>query len=485
MRYTSILLALLVTPLLAAGHENTAPQEQQQYTGKDATLEAQLTELKAKSDNGDIAATKRVYAQYAQNGQDAVAKAWFQKYMQQKEALANAGDVQHLRELGMLYLHGDVYVQSSPQQAVTLLSKASELGDAVSSVLLGEYFKPFSPEESNRFYEKAYSIYKEQATQDSTEQKNKALEMMGYMEQEGLGTQKDATAGIAHLEQAATPWAYERLFQTYANGIGVTPDMPKALSYARKIADTAAPPHNAAQAAPNAGQMAWLLADSYLNGKNGVTKDEALGEHYLDIADALNIRNAIYCKGLRLKNKNNNKEAFICFNRAASMKMPEAMTYVGIMKLHGAPGIEQDTERGLAMLEAVASYFSEGKDWYVGRAPYELALYYESIGNKELADNWYRIASDRNVIEAMAHRGLCHIIPTSELEWSPTLMYRWWKIGSDAGDATCSRYLNIFLWGVIPVLLIIVFGLPIIIVHILNKRARRQEDEDATTNDNE
>lgn len=64
-------------------------------------------------------------------------------------------------------------------------------------------------------------------------------------------------------------------------------------------------------------------------------------------------------------------------------------------------------------------------------------------------------------------------------------MYRWWKIGSDAGDATCSRYLNIFLWGVIPVLLIIVFGLPIIIVHILNKRARRQEDEDATTNDNE
>ena len=255
--------------------------------------------------------------------------------------------------------------------------------------------------------------------------------------------------------------------------------LPKALSYARKIADTAADAANMGNASPNAGQMAWLLADSYLNGKNGVAKDEATGEHYLNIADRLNIRNAIYCKGLRLKNAGKNAEAYTCFNRAASMKMPEAMAYAGLMKLHGEEGVEKDAAMGLALLQSVASHFSEGREWYVGRAPYELALYYDSIGNEELAEEWYSIASDRNVVEAMARRGLSHIMPGSAAEWSPTLMYRWWKMGSDAGDATCSRYLNIFLWVAIPILLIIIFGIPILVVHILNKKAQREEAEKA------
>ena len=48
-------------------------------------------------------------------------------------------------------------------------------------------------------------------------------------------------------------------------------------------------------------------------------------------------------------------------------------------------------------------------------------------------------------------------------------------MGSDAGDAICSRYLNIFLWVAIPLILIIVFGLPILVVHMLNKKAQREE----------
>lgn len=463
MKYAYLFLLSLTAPLLQAQEAPAAPP-------------AEAAPAVAAANADDLNTCWQMYAQHAQQGQEKEAKEWYEKYLQLKEEKAKAGDVKHMRELGLILLHGDVYLPPAPEKAVVWLSKAAEAGDAISAFKLGAYFKPFSPEESKRFYAKACEICKHTAetTTDATE-KAQALEMLGYMEQEGLGVDADPAAGIAHLEQAATFWAYERLFQTYAKGIGVAVDLPKALSYARNIADTAADADNMANASPNAGQMAWLLADSYLNGKNGVTKDIATGEHYLNIADRLNIRNAIYCKGLRLKNEGKNAEAYICFNRAASMKMPEAMTQAGIMKLHGADGVEQDVAMGLALLHSVASHFSEGREWYVGRAPYELALYYDGIGNEELAEEWYRIASDRNVVEAMARRGLSHIMPGSDAEWSPTLMYKWWKIGSDAGDATCSRYLNIFLWGAIPLILIIVFGLPILVVHLLNKKAQREE----------
>ena len=59
-------------------------------------------------------------------------------------------------------------------------------------------------------------------------------------------------------------------------------------------------------------------------------------------------------------------------------------------------------------------------------------------------------------------------------------MYRWWKMGSDAGDETCSLYMNLFLYVFIPLLLIIVFGVPILVVSILNRKAmKKYEDEKA------
>ena len=60
-------------------------------------------------------------------------------------------------------------------------------------------------------------------------------------------------------------------------------------------------------------------------------------------------------------------------------------------------------------------------------------------------------------------------------------MYRWWRTGSDAGDATCSLYLNLFLFGFIPLVLLVSFGVPILVVHLLNKKAQAAEEQAATT----
>ena len=54
-------------------------------------------------------------------------------------------------------------------------------------------------------------------------------------------------------------------------------------------------------------------------------------------------------------------------------------------------------------------------------------------------------------------------------------MYRWWRTGSDAGDPTCTLYLNLFLFVFIPLVLIISFGVPVLVVHRLNKKALAEE----------
>lgn len=487
-KHASLLSLLLLCPIAPAeppapSATEATPAPQPQYDSDNAELEAELAELKQQANNGSSDAAGRVYGRYAQQGLRAQAEAWYHRRIELREAEAEQGDIAALRELGLLYLRGDIYLSVNPQKAVTFLSRGAELGDATSAIILGEHFKAHSPEESKRFYTRAYELHKAvvdgiAAGAELTQEQRIALEILGTMEQEGLGTEKNPQAGIAHLEQAGSPAAYERLFQTYAKGIGVEKDLPKALSYAARIADTAADAKQLGKAAPNAGQMAWLLADSYLNGKNGVQQNKELGEKYLNIADSLNIAPAIYYKALRFKEAGKDKEAYILFSRAASMGHPDARMHAALMKLYGADGVEKNEEVAVETLRKMAATYNNGQAWYVGRAPYELALYYERIGADDQADEWYRIASDRNVVEAMAHRGLSHILPGSNNEWSPTLMYKWWKIGSEAGDATCSRYLNIFLWVGIPLILIIVFGLPVLTVHLLNKRAEKQENAD-------
>ncbi len=483
MKKHFILLSLLLsyTPLVAQESAATAEQPAPQYNSDNAELEANLADLKAQAESGNPEAAKRVYSEYARNGRSThqQAEAWYHRWIQLTEERAEKGNVADLTHLGRLHLQGDLYLPVNPQKGVTLLSRACELGDPDAAILLARHFSSSSPAESKNFYTRAYELHK--AIVDTIEEgkaltpeQQESLVILGTLEQEGLGTEKNPAAGIAHIEQADTPEAHLRLFQTYTFGIGVNVDMPKALSYAAKIADTAMvtplPPNY------KPGDMAWVLADAYLNGKYGVPVNIELGEKYLDFAVHENIADAIYCKAIRLLEAGNHAQAYRAFNHAASYMHPDARMHVALMQMHGAPGVEKSEEMAIEKLIKIANSYDQGQEWYVGRAPYELALYYERIGQEDLADEWYRIASDRNVVEAMAHRGLSHIRPGSAMEWSPTLMYKWWKIGSNAGDATCSRYLNIFLWCVIPAILIFVFGLPILVVHILNKRAEKREN---------
>ena len=248
-----------------------------------------------------------------------------------------------------------------------------------------------------------------------------------------------------------------RLSKCYIQGIGVEKDTAKGIAYARKLADT-----------QNDGTMAWVVGSAYLKG-DSVPKDEALGRQYIDQAAAANIAPAIYHRGTLLLAEGNAKEAYNAFNQAASIGLSEAMTATAKLLLTGAEGIEKDEARALNMLQTASDRYGDA------RAPWELGQYYESVGEPEHANNWYKIASDRGVIEAMALRGLLHITPNSGVNWSPTQMYRWWRTGSDAGDPTCSLYLNLFLFVFIPLVLIISFGVPILVVHKLNKKAQAEE----------
>ena len=131
--------------------------------------------------------------------------------------------------------------------------------------------------------------------------------------------------------------------------------------------------------------------------------------------------------------------------------------------------MQKDEARGLSMLQAACDRLNSA------RAPLEIARYYDSIGEAELANAWYVTASDRGVAEAMSRRGLLHLNPFSGLKWNPTLAYQWWSAGQTAGDAECTLYVRLFLYVFIPVLLILVFGVPSFIVHRLNKKAQEED----------
>ncbi len=108
------------------------------------------------------------------------------------------------------------------------------------------------------------------------------------------------------------------------------------------------------------------------------------------------------------------------------------------------------------------------------RAFYELARYYESVGEQDLADGWYVSASKAGVIEAMARRGLLHLNPFSEVKWSVTSAYQWWRVGAEHGDPTCRLYKNLFIWVFCPLVLVVVFALPIYTVRRLSKKAEAE-----------
>lgn len=459
MKRILYILVLFALPLAAqeSDHRTDVPG----VPAKEESPAPDLQELKEKAESGDLAAAQQLYTQYALAGDAEHAKEWADRYLKELTQKAESGDARAMMVLATNYLHGKDYTTPDLAQAVTWFNRAAESGEPAAAFILGDIFARKGDQgTAQEHYQKAYAEYGKLAPENTN-----ALYWMGYMEQNGLGTEKNPASGIARLEQAAdagNEWAWAQLFKTYAKGIGTEVDMPKAVSYARKLADTG-----------QDGLMAWATACAYLQGQ-GVEKDEQTGEHYLDLAASANIPPAITLKGDRLLKQGKMAEAYGYFNQAASMGEPYAMVEAGRMLLYGAEGVEKDEARGLSLLQVACDRYDSPK------APYVLATYYDSIGEPQLANSWYAVASDRGVVEAMARRGLLHINPASGLSWSPTLMYKWWKTGSNAGDPDCTLYLRLFLYGFIPLVLILAFGLPLFIVNKMNKRAmEKQKQENA------
>lgn len=437
-------------------HANTTESPAAAYESSDLQLEGNLHELKTQAEAGDAAAMRQLYMRYAVEGHTAQAKAWAEKFRAELVKKADAGDTKAMLLLGSNYLAGREYTDPDPAKAAVWLSKATEAGEPTAAYILGDFFtKQGNTTDGNAAYARAYTEYCKLAESGNIN----ALYWQGYMLQNGLGTPADAAAGIAKMEQAAkkgNAWALAQLFKTYAQGLGVAKDDAKAIAYARQAAD-----------ATKDALMAYATACAYLNGQ-GVEKDEKLGEKYLNLAVAGNLADAIFLKATRLELAGKPVDAYTLYNQAASMGQSDAMVHAGRMQLYGTGGVQKDEARGLSMLQAACDRLNSA------RAPLEIARYYDSIGEAELANAWYVTASDRGVAEAMARRGLLHLNPFSGLKWNPTLAYQWWSAGKEAGDATCTLYVRLFLYVFIPVLLILVFGVPAFIVHHLNRKAQNE-----------
>ena len=433
-----ILPALLAALPLAA--QEPAPAEPQ------SDPEAQL---KQQAEAGDLHATQQLYMRYAVEGRTEQARKWAARYNERLAQHAASGNSRAMLQLGSRYLTGADYTPQSTEKAVTWFSRASEKGEPSAAYMLGEIFaKQGNVPMSAKAYERAYALY-------SKREDPEALYWQGYMEQHGIGTARHAASGISKLTLAAergSAWAASQLFKTYYDGVGTERDVAKAMQYARKLADE-----------KHDGTMAYVAATALIFGQ-GVPKDEAQGERYLDLAVQANIPDAIYMKANRLEAAHKMAEALPLYRQAASMHQREGLVRMGALLLYGAEGVEKDESKGLAMLEVAGSRLDSPQ------AAWELACYYDSVGESASADSWYATAAHRGIAQAMARRGLLHLIPGSGVSWSPTEAYRWWKMGKSAQDPTCTLYLNLFHYGFIPLLLILVFGLPSYFAHHMRRK---------------
>lgn len=426
----------------------------------DSNLENELRDAKSQAEAGDRRSTREVYTRYALKGHTPQAKAWAEKYTEQLKREAEAGSGKAMLLLGSGYMTGKDYMAPDPAQAFTWLHRAADAGEASAAYILGQlYCEQGNTSESTAQYKRAYDLYKkgyEAAPEDA-----EALYWLGYMEQMGLGIPTDAAAGIAKLEKAADlghSGACTQLFSTYIKGTGVAEDRAKAYFYAAKLADE-----------KQDALMAYALAYAYLEGE-GIPQDKTKGEHYLDIAARANLPDAVYAKAKRLMEAGSIREGLPFLQQAASMGQRDAVTELGRRSIFGE-GIDKDAAAGLRYLETAANRLD------APQAAFYLGRYYDSIGEPALADTWYVTASNRGIAEAMARRGLLHILFSPAVSWSPTEAYRWWKKGAAAGDETCKRYVNLFLYVFTPLLVVLIFGVPALLAHRLNKKAEKKLEE--------
>lgn len=446
LRTWLLCLCALSLPLCAA--EETAD------SSPNAELEQRLTELREKANGGDAYSMRQLYLRYEMAGYSDTALVWAQRFLDTLETKAAEGDAAAIRTLGQIYVSGDGCIPPDTAKAIRWYTKASDAGDPTAAYLLGELFTAAKDSDNARLnYARAYGLYKQKAAEGDAD----ALYRQGYMEQNGLGTDTDAAAGIAHLQQAADqgclPAVYQ-LFKTYESGVGTAMDEYAAYLCAKRLADEA-----------KDAQMAYLVADTLLKGMGDrLPADRAQAEPYLEQAVNGGVPDALYHKAWLLEEEGKAAEALSLYRQAASMNHGGAAVKAGTMLLYGTGGVEKDDSLGLNFLKTASDRLQHPI------APYELALYYDSIGETGLADDWYVTASDRGLADAMGPRGLLHLNPFSGQTWSPTEAYRWWHIGAEAGEPTCRRYLQLYLYLFIPLILIFVFGTPLALLRYVMKR---------------
>ena len=447
MKFPLLLTALSALPLLAT---DTTPA-QDALSCADERMEQNVAELKEKAAGGDAYSQRQLYLRYALKGHTVQAAAWADQFISNLTEKAKAGEQKAMWMLARLFMSGDEVVPADNARSLEWYNRLSATGEPSAAFILGDlYTKQNSPEAAASAYTKAYGIYTEQAAAGDTE----SLYWQGYMELNGLGCARQAEVGIAHLEQAAAagsiPAAYQ-LFKVYTQGLGTGADETKALTYATQLADQA-----------NDARMTYVVADAYLKGK-GVPADKAKGMQYLRKAIAVQEPAALYHQGWLLQEEGNQAEALKYYCAAAQQGHADAAVKAGSMLIFG-DGVPADSAEGLKFLQYADSVLESPL------APYELGRYYDSVGEGSLADEYYITASNRGFIAAMARRGLLHLDPAAPVVWNPTATYHWWKLGADAGDSTCTLYLRLYLFVFIPLLLILVFGLPLYLVHHLMRK---------------
>ncbi len=452
MKASWILAALLALPLLA---QETTPGTPA-LACDDARMEQSVAQLKEEAAKGDAYSQRQLYLRYALKGHRTQAAAWADKLIKNLTEKAQAGDQKAMWMLARLFLAGDEVIPADMVRSVEWFNRLSAAGEPSAAFILGDlYTKQNSPEAAKSAYAKAYAIYSDIAANGDAE----ALYWQGYMELNALGVPQNTAGGIEKLEKAsaagAVPAAYQ-LFKVYTKGLSTPADEAKALAYATQLADQG-----------KDAQMAYVVADAYLKGK-GVPKDEAKGLQYLEKAVAAQVPAALYHKAWMLQEQGKYEEALDAYRAAAQQGHADAAVKAGSMLIFG-DGVEADAAEGLKILQ----YASGALDSPF--APYELGRYYDSVGEGALADEYYITASNRGYPAAMARRGLLHLDPTSGLTWNPTATYHWWKLGADSGDETCTLYLRLYLYVFAPLLLILIFGLPLYFVHHMVKRRNEQE----------
>ena len=455
LRALFITALLSCAPLLPAQQEAPAAPQANLSCG-DEKLETALADLKkeALENGGSPRAARQVYLRYDYAGHREQALAWADLFVKMLKDMAARGNAQAMSNLGHLYLQGDPVVPADREQAVKWLKLAADKDVTWACTMLGRiYAAEKQPEEAHKAFAKAYALYEKRAAEGDEPSMLKQADMLFS----GMGTKPDTERSLAIYKQLAdkgNTQALAQLFRLYTTS-RTKDGMRTGMEYARKLADK------------GDTKMAYLVYCELLRGVN-MDKDEQAAAKYLQaaVAEPHPYPEALYQKGWDAEEAGNTAEAIPFYERAVLLNHDRAPVRLGVLLRDGAQG-EEGRERGLQMLQDAATRLQSPF------AAHELALHYDRQGDSAQADNWYIKASECGYAPAMARRGLLHLNPFSPVEWNPTLAYRWWKQGERADDPACKRYLNIYLYLFIPLLVVFVFATPMLLVKFFRKRAKR------------